>query len=625
LTVLTDDPEQPDVPVEIELGDALRPLAGLPDSATAARRLAAELTVLLARLGVPGKATVELSQVVESDRPLRVRVHGAVEAYPPHLLTRAWVAVAPPELRTLPAAAGDGSSFPAEWLAAYAHDGVEGTSPDPAMLLSFVERVVLQVVLRRPSCLLGPAQAEAYAKPSSLSIDDLTSILGSLLDLGVSVADRQLMARVLEEGTELQRPLEDTVEEAFTELRGQTVELHLHPETLEMLLMRPPGPEPFSVYDERVADEFQDLFREMEKTFFAAFGFLLPDLVLVPAPAMRAGMVTVRLGEWWGLPVPVIPRGQRLVDAEPHKVRTARGRLSIHPVSSLFCPIADDDEKDALERAGHSTWGPIDFIRLTALADLSRRAGRLLGMEEVEYQLAQLETADTPSPGFFRPLVRAALATHSLGDLTRVLRSLVDERLSFRDLPGLLERLVQFDTVRMDRDDLVLFDDRLALDEDAPPEAEHEWRAHYAFLRKQLRAYLTQTYSFAERLVLVYRVDHELERRVAGAARAAVGAAVERAFGEPDIEPLRDAVWHRVRAHGPVPFGQVVLTSQAARPGIRELLAPEFPDLPVLADSELAADADIRVLGTIEHPARPIRAASRRPVGFAATRPAGGG
>jgi flagellar biosynthesis component FlhA len=211
-------------------------------------------------------------------------------------------------------------------------------------------------------------------------------------------------------------------------------------------------------------------------------------------------------------------------------------------------------------------------------------------MEEVEYALARLEAAETPTPGFYEPLVRAALARHSLGDLTRVLRALVDERLSFRDLPGILERLVQFDTVRADSNELVVFDERLPIAEDAPPEAERSWQAQYAYLRRQLSLYLTHTYSWSESDVYVYRLDPELELQASQANGALDEIAVER---------LRDAVWAQVRRTAPTPIGQVVFTTQGARAGVRELLAPEFPDLPVVADSELTAAADVQTLGAV--------------------------
>jgi hypothetical protein len=583
---------RPRVPVEIELGEALGALVGSQAATISQRRLAAELNAVFLRLGIQADAAVEL-RAADGARPVRVRVHGAVEAYPPHLLTRAWVAVAPPKLHSLPIRmVGTGTGFPAEWLVDYAEGRVPGeASPDPELLLAFVERLVLQIVLRRPSALLAPGLAIPYSGKAPVSSEELISVLRALLDLGISIADGGLVDRVLCDGRAIGRPIEDSVEEAFAELRAHTAELHVHPDTLLMLLPEAPSTDEFSVYAAELDELPRALFRDMERTFYSTFGFPLPDLIWVRSRAMPPDMVAVRMDGWWGLPVPVIKRGERLVEASLDDVRTARGRLALHPVTTSFYPVADDSEKNSLERRGYVTWGPVDYVILTAFADLSRRAGRLLGMEEVEYALARLEAAETPSPGFYQPLVRAALARHSLGDLTRVLRALVDERLSFRDLPGILERLVQFETVRADPNELVVFDERLPIAEDAPPDAERNWQSQYAYLRRQLSLYLTHTYSWSEGEVCVYRLDPALEGEVSRANAVLDEAAVER---------LRDAVWAQVRRTAPTPVGQVVFTSQGARAGIRELLAPEFPDLPVVADSELTAGADVQTLGAVE-------------------------
>jgi hypothetical protein len=582
----------PRVPIAVELAPSLGRVVDSEAGRISERRLTAELNALFLRLGIRADAGVELT-FAGGSRPVRVRIHDEVEAYPPHLLTRAWVAVAPPELHSLPARAdAGGTGFPAEWLAEYAEGRVPGApAPDPGLLFAFVERLVLQVVLRRPSSLLAPRQAAAYTGRAPLSAEELTRALQALLDLGVSIADRDVIDRVLCDGAAIDRPIEDSVEEAFAELRAQTVELHVHPETLRMLLPEAPSDGTLSVYADEVGELPRSLFRDMERTFYSTFGFALPDLVWVRSRALRPGMVALRMDRWWGLPVPVIPRGQRLVDAPLEEVRTARGRLALHPVTTWFCPVADDEEKGSLERRGYVTWGPVDYVILTAFADLSRRAGRLLGMEEVEYALARLESAETPSPGFFEPLVRATLARHTIGDLTRVLRALVDERLSFRDLPGILERLVQFDTVRADPLDLVVFDERLPIAPDAPPEAEDGWAAQYAFLRRQLDRYLTHTYSWSEGEVYVYRLDERLEREA---------SRVPTSFDELAVEKLRDAIWAHVRRTAPTPVGQVVFTAQGARAGVRALLAPEFPDLPVVAESELTATADVQTLGVVE-------------------------
>jgi flagellar biosynthesis component FlhA len=58
------------------------------------------------------------------------------------------------------------------------------------------------------------------------------------------------------------------------------------------------------------------------------------------------------------------------------------------------------------------------------------------------------------------------------------------------------------------------------------------------------------------------------------------------------LEAVRDAVWSAFAAV-PVDTTRPIVTTTGARHAIRELLAPEFPDLPVLAYSELSPEVEL--------------------------------
>jgi type III secretion protein V len=209
----------------------------------------------------------------------------------------------------------------------------------------------------------------------------------------------------------------------------------------------------------------------------------------------------------------------------------------------------------------------------------------LLGMEEVEYQLAKLDGLN--GSGVSSAVVRACLACHTLGDLTRILRAFVDERLSIRDLVGILERLLQFDTVSTPDSELFVVDGRLPV----PPGAEPGWQDYYAFVRRHLSPYLSHMHTWHNNTVVAYELDPSLEERA--------GRPGEDALPQEEIESLRDSIWAHLHGLSPSPTGQIVVTTTRARARIRTLLAPEFPDLPVLARAELRPDVRIQPIGRI--------------------------
>jgi hypothetical protein len=582
------------IPIRIELGPELAEFTRSSEVILLERRLESELEALLERIGLAGQINVEVSEVRSSSRPVRIYVHERLHPYAPRLLRRAWLAVAPPESRDLPDAERPDvrPGFTAAWLGEYLNPArPQANEPHLDLVSMFLQRLVVQAILDRPSCLLGVAQFKEYGKAWAWSPRGLETLLRTLLDLGVSLEDRELVARLLREGEEFKRPLDDTIEAVFTELRPQKIEILVHPATLAELVNQEAVHGEVSVYDERIEPGRKALFQDFDQAFYSAFGFLLPSLVWVPSPALAARMVAVRIGMWRGLPVPMPPESTRLVLAPSAKLSEVDARPTFDPVSGGPCSIVADtrDLKEQLEEQGYTTWGPVDFALVILGSELSDRVGTLVGMEEIEYQLARLPTEPDR---LLTEVTLVALKRFSVGDLTRVMRALVSERLSMLDLAGLLERLVQYDTVRVDYEvpaPLVL-DERLPTSRAGRGQAPANWRLYYAFLRRQLSPYLSYFHGGIERQILAYSV----EPRVEGLARQQPDLALDDEL----VEAFRDAVLSRFSGLTPNAAHVIVTTTEARHP-IRDLLAQEFPDLPILAYAELSPDVDLHLLGEI--------------------------
>jgi type III secretion protein V len=273
------------------------------------------------------------------------------------------------------------------------------------------------------------------------------------------------------------------------------------------------------------------------------------------------------------------------------------------------CAIVKGD-KASFDAAGVTTWGPIDFVVLNVYAELAARPGRVLGMEEIEYQLARLryqlvEITRDAGPryefvvdGAYRDLVYAALARYSIGDLTRVARAFAEEGLSIRSLPEILDRLAQYDTVPLERDSLLLFDDRIA-EANASLKSHKPAQRHYEYCRKQLKSYLSYKHSWAENTIVAYLLEPPLESRAPRLAAAVRTGGPRSSAWEREAEVFRDAVWTELQFVGSGPMGQAILTTPAARAAVRALLAPELPDLPVLSYSELRPDLNVQPIARI--------------------------
>ncbi len=578
----------PTVPVMIELGSALDGLAEPRHARLLAGTIGADVRDLLERLGLDGVPEVEIAQV-DTLRPMRVRVHGEIQPYSPSLMLRAWLAVAPPEERAVPAVSSDRTQgYPADWVRRYAEAVAPADERSWTVLLGFVERLALQAILKRPSCLVGPEQVRTYAQGTRATAGKLETVLLALIDLGVSVADREHVAALLNEAREFGRSPEDTVEALFIELCAHAVEIHVHPLTLRALFPTAALDAPFSIYSLHVDKQRQKLFHDMEQAFIGTFGFVPPRLEWVPSPALPAATFAVRMSAWWGLPTPIVEPGERLVNARVDDLRDIESRPAIDPTNGMVCAIVPDSERAAIEAQGFTTLGPVDFVILNVLAELSRRPSRLLGIEEIEYLLAQLDAAG------YDVLVQSALARYSLGDLTRICRSLIEERLSLRNLHGILEILVQFETIEFDANGLEVLDDRLPVHSEEAVVGNVRRRAYYEYLRRHLSAYLSHIHIWHEDTILAYALDERLEQRLRDGARDPLE--------EREVEAVRDRLWSELLTLSASQFGQTMVTAAGTREAVRTLLSPEFPDLPVVARSELDPRLNIQPLGVIGLP-----------------------
>jgi flagellar biosynthesis component FlhA len=585
----------------IEFGDALEPLARASARAALTRAIEADVEGALRSLGLDGQAQVELRSG-KTARPLRLFVNGAVQPYPPMLVRRAWIAVAPPDLRSRAATTKQAPpSYPKAWLAEYVKE-LEGSDTEGwSLVAAMVRRLTLAILLERPSRLLGDSQVRAYARATSLPPRAVAPVLRRLLDLGVSVRNRDDVAEIVREGEELQRPREDTVEAAFAQLRSHTAELRVHPRTLGELLEGPPPEEPLSVHAPAVPEHVQASFRELEQMFFAQFGFQLPELTWVPAPSIPEGMLAVKLEAWTGLPIPLVLPEQLIVDAEPEGLPVPALGTAVHPVSGAARAIVDRSEQGRLEDAGYVTRGSTDWIVVNVFAEVAMHADQLFGVEDLEYQLARLRYQlvrldngeDVVVEGSYPFLVDTVLARYTLGDLTRVLRAMLSEGLSIHSLPSILERLLEFDTVSSDPGAVVL-DDRLPL----APGTNNGWQATYASLRRGLRSYISHRFTWAENTVVAYLLEPELEARLATGIQRTHGIPTH-PLPDEEAEAFRDAVWQELSSAGEASAGPVILTTEGVRASVRRLLEPELPDLPVLSYGELRPDVNVQPLARI--------------------------
>ena len=611
------------IPITVELSGSLGALLTAKALTGFERGLALRLAALIKDLGLNGNPAVKVESG-NSNRALRVRVHGKLQPYDPELLKKIWILVAPPASRNAIESSSEKSGFNDGWLTTY-FSNLNDSKAEPSFEFEFLTRVVLEIISEYPACLAGPAQVSAYitdaqldgvATDEQLSHAELTTLLKSVLDLGVRVNNYEAVRQAIRVGLQLRRSTADIVESIFTQLRSSRIEIHVHPEYLRKVLkLQQPAPveeksgafealkkffgnvlssltsqlagkNKFPVYSEQVDESIQTLFRAVESGIFNSIGIQqLPELTWVASTQIPDGFVSIKINDRLSPPVLGLQAGELLVPASSEQLKALNIQHRPAPLVSMVYAIVNEIDSNTISQHGFNPLDISHLIPLVLTEEITRRAGRLVGIEDIEYQLAQIRLS-------FPALVRTAIACYSLGDLTRVMRTLVAEGVSIRNVRAILEGMLKFDTITVPGD-YIPFDARFELPEGKPRE-DSEWRDLAAFARTTLRHFIGANFGRSLNSIDVFTLDRGVQGRAELAVTTDHRIDDDSWLSEAEQEALRDSAWTQF-AQGRKP----ILTTPNARAPIHDLIAAEIPNVVVVSFSELSPTIKVYEHGQI--------------------------
>jgi type III secretion protein V len=265
-------------------------------------------------------------------------------------------------------------------------------------------------------------------------------------------------------------------------------------------------------------------------------------------PGVRSAMAALRELMFRELGVP-LPRG-RLVENRELPERTVLLSLFEIPARLISVPAEITDAQVPA------------FLIGASMPLLRQRAADFLGIAETQSLLDQLEQV---APATVRQVVPKPV---SVPLLTDVLRRLLEERVSVRDLRGILEALSAVAT--SEKDPLNLAE----------------------FVRTELRRAITHGLTRGARELSVLIVDAPIEETIRGAIqRTPAGSflALSPAAGRDIVQAVRRAL-ESVPPETPA----VLLTQPDIRRFVRKLLEVDLPDLVVVSYAELLPEVSLR-------------------------------
>ena len=273
----------------------------------------------------------------------------------------------------------------------------------------------------------------------------------------------------------------------------------------------------------------------------------------VVRPGLRTRVTDVRERLFAELGVPLPPAAVRCAEELPAR----RVVLSVFEVPFRVIDVreeASDDEK-------------LDQVEGFMMMALRERAADFVGIAETQMLLDQLEQVAPPLP---RQVVPKPISLALLAD---ILRRLVEEGISIRDLRAILEALATAPPT--DKDPLSLAE----------------------LVRSHLRRATTFQLTGGTPSLAVYLLDPEVEETVRGAVqRTPSGSflALSPVAARDILSAIRKAI-----GAAPPPPGRppVLLTQPDVRRFVRKLVEAEMPELRVISYAELLPEISLRPLG----------------------------
>lgn len=243
------------------------------------------------------------------------------------------------------------------------------------------------------------------------------------------------------------------------------------------------------------------------------------------------------------------------------------GENTTDPAFGLPATWITEENRERAERAGYTVVDPPSIVATHLTEVIKRHAAELLGRQEVRQLLDQLKP-DQPA------VVEEVLGQLGLGEIQKVLQGLLREQVSIRNVVVILEALADFARVSKETSFLI------------------------EKTRQAIGRQICLQYAQDDRTIRVATINPQLEQEI-------VESRVDTASGPiAAMPPGRSRAWvraatdtaRRMQQQGLV---SVLLSSEAARPLVKQSLARDLPDVAVLSIPEISRDIRVESVGEI--------------------------
>ncbi|MEZ5403557.1 MAG: type III secretion system export apparatus subunit SctV [Bryobacteraceae bacterium] len=332
------------------------------------------------------------------------------------------------------------------------------------------------------------------------------------------------------------------------------------------------GPDlgPFLDLAQPSGQRFFDQTTQARNSLYVDLGVIYPAIQVLTGQTAAPGSYTISLSD-----VPVV-RGQIrpnsvLAGCSAYNIAAlgVAGEDARNPETGRDAAWIPAASAELVRTAGYSVWEPHEILVLHLIGVLRRHARSFVGPQEVQWMTAKIREL---YPNLVDELVPKRI---SLQSLTDVLRRLVDEEVSIRDLKAIFESLSE--SVRPDSDTISL--------------SEH--------VRVALRDRICSRLAKGTTTLFVYALSPDVEDLFQSAIRS--GQSGSYLSMPPDtIQQVRDAMWNLFGTLPDTAQRPVIVTSAGIRPFVREVAVSRVPEVSVLSHREMSRLVNFQPIGMVQ-------------------------
>ena len=315
--------------------------------------------------------------------------------------------------------------------------------------------------------------------------------------------------------------------------------------------------------------QFYDQLVQVRNGLYYDLGVIFPAIQVKGNTPGEAGSYTI-----WANEVPVVS-GQIRLDAalvndtaENLAIYGFKAEDTSNPATgkaAAWVPRADAERAKAV---GLQVWDTHEILLLHVTHYLKRNARDFIGIQEVQAMVAALKQ-------YYPTLVEETIPKPiSLQTLTEILRRLVEEEVSIRDLKVILQTLCEWGRV------------------------EHEVLALTEQVRAGLKRKICYQISHGRPLLFVYRLDPEFEDMFRNSIRQSASGAYL-SMDPASSQQLMGAARAQIGDLPPGAQRPVIVTDAEIRRFVKRLLDFAIPEITVLSYDQLTPQINLQPLGTI--------------------------